>query len=103
MTQHIDPNDPRYRNAAAEILRRHDSGEQERLLTLDGVKDFVVVVVSATEDSHQPRTPSPVLDDEPLPFCAAPGAASWSTPGNRSRAWAYLQALGVNGGLTLSA
>ena len=42
MPIHIDHNDPKYREAAAEILRRHDSGEVEANITT-AVRDFLVV------------------------------------------------------------
>ena len=42
MPVHIDYNDPRYAQAAAEILRRHDSGEAEANIT-SAVRDFLIV------------------------------------------------------------
>ena len=39
---HIDPNDPRYKQAAAEILRRHDKGEPEANIT-SAVRNFLTV------------------------------------------------------------
>ena len=41
MTPHIDPKDPRYCNAAAEILRRHDNGEPEVNIT-SAVRDLLI-------------------------------------------------------------
>ena len=38
----IDYNDPRYAQAAAEILRRHDSGEPEANIT-SAVRDFLIL------------------------------------------------------------
>ena len=42
MTLHIDPNDPRYTEAAANILRRHNSGEAEANIT-SAVRDFLTL------------------------------------------------------------
>ena len=42
MSVHIDPNDPRYKQAAAEILRRHDKGEPEANIT-SAVRNFLTV------------------------------------------------------------
>ena len=42
MAIHIDIDDPKYRNAAAEILRRHDRGEPEANIT-SAVRDFLIV------------------------------------------------------------
>ncbi len=39
---HLDPNDPKYRSAAAEILRRHDSGEAEANIT-SAARDFLLL------------------------------------------------------------
>ena len=41
MALHINTNDPRYAEAAAEILRRHDNGEPEANIT-SAVRDFLV-------------------------------------------------------------
>ena len=41
MSTQIDYNDPRYAHAAAEILRRHDSGEPEANIT-SAVRDFLI-------------------------------------------------------------
>ena len=41
MLGHIDYNDPRYTESAAEILRRHDNGEPEANIT-SAVRDFLV-------------------------------------------------------------
>ena len=50
MSVHIDPNDPNYKKAAAEILRRHDKGEPEANIT-SAVRDFLTVtgLVNAEE------------------------------------------------------
>ena len=56
MSVHIDTNDPRYRQAAAEILRRHDNGEPEANITT-AVRDFLTVtgLVKAEEiDEENP-------------------------------------------------
>ena len=42
MSIQIDYNDPRYAQAAAEILRRHDNGEPEANIT-SAVRDFLIV------------------------------------------------------------
>ena len=42
MPLHIDPNDPNCKNAAAEILRRHDKSEAEANITT-AVRDFLTV------------------------------------------------------------
>ena len=42
MPPHIDTNDPRYKQSAAEILRRHDKGEPEANITT-AVRDFLTV------------------------------------------------------------
>ncbi len=58
MTPHIDPNDPRYRNAAAEILRRHDNGEPEANIT-SAVRDFLIVTgLARGEEMVEERPPS---------------------------------------------
>ena len=40
MALHIDIDDPKHRNAAAEILRRHDDGAAEANIT-SAVRDFL--------------------------------------------------------------
>ena len=42
MSVQIDYNDPRYAQAAGEILRRHDSGEPEANIT-SAVRDFLIL------------------------------------------------------------
>ena len=42
MPVHIDYNDPRYAESAAEILRRHNNGEAEANIT-SAVRDFLVL------------------------------------------------------------
>ena len=42
MSIHIDYNDRQYAQAAAEILRRHDSGELEANIT-SAVRDFLIL------------------------------------------------------------
>ena len=41
-TTHLDTQDPRYREAAGEILRRHNSGEAEANIT-SAVRDFLTL------------------------------------------------------------
>ena len=56
MSVHIDTNDPRYRQSAAEILRRHDKGEPEANIT-SAVRNFLTVtgLVKAEEiDKENP-------------------------------------------------
>ena len=58
MTPHIDLNDPRYRNAAAEILRRHDNGEPEANIT-SAVRDFLIVTgLARGEEMVEENPPS---------------------------------------------
>ena len=56
MPVHIDPNDPKYRNAAAEILRRHDNGEPEANIT-SVVRDFLIVTGLARSDEMVEENP----------------------------------------------
>ena len=42
MPLHLNPNDPNCKNAAAEILRRHDKGEPEANITT-AVRNFLTV------------------------------------------------------------
>ena len=58
MPIHIDPNDPKYRNAAAEILRRHDNGEPEANIT-SVVRDFLIVTgLARSEEMVEENPPS---------------------------------------------
>ena len=58
MPVHIDPNDPKYRNAAAEILRRHDNGEPEANIT-SVVRDFLIVTgLTRSEEMVEENPPS---------------------------------------------
>ena len=58
MPVHIDPNDPKYRNAAAEILRRHDNGEPEANIT-SVVRDFLIVTgLARSEEMVEENPPS---------------------------------------------
>ena len=54
MSIQIDYNDPRYAQAAAEILRRHDSGEPEANIT-SAVRDFLIItgLVRADETAEE--------------------------------------------------
>ena len=58
MPVHIDPNDPKCRNAAAEILRRHDKGEPEANIT-SAVRDFLIVTgLARSEEMVEENPPS---------------------------------------------
>ena len=59
MPVHIDPNDPRYTDAAAEILRRHDSNEPEANIT-SAVRDFLILTgLAKSEEITEENPPSP--------------------------------------------
>ena len=59
MPVHIDPNDPRYADAAAEILRRHDSNEPEANIT-SAVLDFLILTgLARSEEIAEENPPSP--------------------------------------------
>ena len=54
MAIHIDIGDPKYRNAVAEILRRHDRGEPEANIT-SAVRDFLILTgLEVWPESHWP-------------------------------------------------
>ena len=58
MPVHIDPNDPKCHNAAAEILRRHDNGEPEANIT-SAVRDFIIVTgLARSEEMVEENPPS---------------------------------------------
>ena len=58
MTIHINPNDPRYRRAAAEILRRHDNFEPEANIT-SAVRDFLILTgLARSEEMVEENPPS---------------------------------------------
>ena len=58
MPIHIDPNDPRYRDAAAEILRRHDNFEPEANIT-SAVRDFLILTgLAESEEMVEENPPS---------------------------------------------
>ena len=58
MPVHIDPNDPKCRNAAAEILRRHDRGEPEANIT-SAVRDFLILTgLARSEEMIEENPPS---------------------------------------------
>ena len=58
MPVHIDPNDPKCRSAAAEILRRHDNGEPEANIT-SAVRDFLIVTgLVQSEEMVEENPPS---------------------------------------------
>ena len=53
MAAQIDYNDPRYAQAAAEILRRHDNGEPEANIT-SAVRDFLILTGLASGEENPP-------------------------------------------------
>ena len=53
---HIDPNDLRCTQAAAEILRRHDNGEPEANIT-SAVRDFLIATALATSEDMIEENP----------------------------------------------
>ena len=58
MPIHIDPNDPRYRDAAAEILRRHDNFEPEANIT-SAARDFLILTgLAESEEMVEENPPS---------------------------------------------
>ncbi len=58
MTTFIDYNDPRYAEAAREILRRHDNGEQEANIT-SAVRDFLVLTgLAKSEEINEVNPPA---------------------------------------------
>ena len=59
MSAHIPPNDPRYREAAAEILRRHDGAQPEATIT-STVRDFLILTGLA--QSHEIVEENPPSD-----------------------------------------
>ena len=62
---HLDVDDPRHRNAAAEILRRHDNGEPEANIT-SVVRDFLTSLVSPGARRWSRRTRHRVPRAAPL-------------------------------------
>ena len=56
MPPHIDPADPKYRRAAAEILRRHDEGDAEANIT-SAVRHFLVATGLAATDGIVEENP----------------------------------------------
>ncbi len=58
MAIHIDTDDPKYRDAAAEILRRHDNGEAEANIT-SAVRDFLLLTgLARSEEMLEENPPS---------------------------------------------
>ena len=58
MAIHIDIGDPKYRNAVAEILRRHDRGEPEANIT-SAVRDFLILTgLARSEEMIEENPPS---------------------------------------------
>ena len=56
MAIQIDYNDPRYAQAAAEILRRHDNGEPEANIT-SAVRDFLILTGLASGEEMVEENP----------------------------------------------
>ena len=56
MAPHLDTNDPKYAEAAAEILRRHDNAEPEANIT-SAVRDFLITVGLAQRDEIKEENP----------------------------------------------
>ncbi len=55
---HLDPNDPKYALAAANILARHDRGENEANIT-SAVRDFLILTnLAKTEEIKEENPPS---------------------------------------------
>ena len=58
MATHIDADDPKYRSAAAEILRRHDNGEAEANIT-SAVRDLLLLTgLARSEEMKEENPPS---------------------------------------------
>ncbi len=58
MAIHIDIGDPKYRNAAEQILRRHDRGEPEANIT-SAVRDFLILTgLARSEEMVEENPPS---------------------------------------------
>ena len=51
MNYHIDPNGPKYYNAASQILARHNNNEPEANIT-SAVGDFLIVAGLAKANSN---------------------------------------------------
>ena len=91
MPVHINPNDPNCKNAAAEILRRHDNGEPEANIT-SAVRDFLTVTglvksehiveenPPAEGSRRKPWTSPPSIRSSSSSARSAPPAASTPTP-----------------------
>ena len=73
MSLHIDPNDPNCKNAAAEILRRHDKGEAEANITT-AVRNFLTVTDLVKDEEIDAGNPLHVAISEAGETAAA-GAA----------------------------
>ena len=55
---HLDPNNPKYRNSASEILRRHDNFEPEANIT-SAVRDFLILTgLARSEEIIEENPPS---------------------------------------------
>ena len=56
MAQHLDTDDPKYAESAAEILRRHDNGEPEANIT-SAVRDFLTLTGLVKSDEINEENP----------------------------------------------
>ena len=56
MAQHLDDDDPKYAESAAEILRRHDNGEPEANIT-SAVRDFLTLTGLVKSDEINEENP----------------------------------------------
>ena len=56
MNYHIDPDDPKYQNAASQILARHNNNEAEANIT-SAVRDFLIVTGLAKAEEIVEETP----------------------------------------------
>ena len=56
MNYHIDPNNPKYQNAASQILARHNNNEPEANIT-SAVRDFLIVTGLAKAEEIVEETP----------------------------------------------
>ena len=76
MPLHIDYNDPRYAESAAEILRRHDNAEPEANIT-SAVRDFLIVTGLAKPSEIVEENP-PAQKDHAAPWTSPPSTPSSS-------------------------
>ena len=90
MAIHIDIDGPKYRNAVAEILRRHDRGEPEANIT-SAVRDFLILTgLARSEEMIEENPPSDAsrravdftTSELSLHRCPAVKARRMATPSN---------------------